>query len=125
MVLLTNVYIDVLRSTYTTSSGTDVPKPYLTHQEGHLTRIKDSMFVPMQASALFATYEVYVEPNVDIKKGDVITNIVRKDTGKKWFNQSDMETWRVLESNVSSPGFGEYRDVTLGRYVGGGPAQGV
>ncbi|GAC1589089.1 MAG: hypothetical protein NVS4B1_33430 [Ktedonobacteraceae bacterium] len=123
MIILANIYFDVLRSLFTAATGTDVAKPYLSHIEGRIGRIKESDLLLLGASAIYADYDLYAESSVDIRKGDVITNIFRKDTGLKWFNQTDMETWRVLQSTVSSPGFLEYRDITLGRFIGGGPSQ--
>lgn len=125
MVLLENVYIDVWRVVYTAGGGTSAPQPYMTNIPGHLTRVHDSMLVTQQSSTLSADYEVYVDPMYDIRRGDVITNIIRKDTRLPYFNQTDAETWYVLQSTLSEPGFGEYRDVNIGRYVAGGPAQSI
>lgn len=122
MIALYNVYVDVLRSIYTVAGGSDVPQPYLSRVPGHLTRIKDSQLMVLPASALKAVYEIYTETGFDIREGDIITNIVRLDNGLKWFPSVDQETWRVVLATVSSPGFMEYRDITIERIVAGGPA---
>lgn len=83
--------------------------------------MKDSPMTPMPNSALKAIYEVYVEPSTDIREGDIIKNIIRLDNNREWFPILGQETWRVLDANNSSPGFLEYRDVKIGRFVGAGP----
>ena len=125
-ILLPNIYFDVWRSTYSPTTGTSVPEPYLHAIIGHLTRKHDAELVIMANSALQAQYEIYTEPSVDVRIGDVIQNIVRRDNGLAWFTQTDSETWRVTKCAVAlSSGFLEYRDITIEREVGGGPAQAV
>lgn len=121
MILLPNVFFDVLRSSYSTVSGTDVVEPYLKHIEGHITRIKDSPKVPSNAATLRAEYELYTDTIYDIERGDQIINIIRINTNKFWFVEGDNEFWTVMDSVNSSPGFLEYKDIIIGQYVAGGP----
>jgi hypothetical protein len=123
MIILANVYFDVLRSSYTSTGGTSEPLPYLQRIEGHLTRIKDSMLMPMSTSAFKATYELYADPEIDIQLGDVVANIIRKDSEQPFFFGQSDEMYRVTDAVNSAPGFVEYRDVTIERIVGGGPIQ--
>lgn len=123
-ILLPNIYFDTWRSTYTASRGTSVPLPNLSSIEGHLTRKHDAELVIMSNSALQAQYEIYTVPSLDIRIGDVIKNIILKSTGRQWFIQTDSETWRVTKCTIAvAGGFLEYRDITIEREVGGGPAQ--
>ncbi len=121
MILLPNVYIDILRSAYTSAGGTDSPRPHLQRVEAHLTRIKDAVLTPLSTSAFESRYEIYTDVSVDIQKGDVIANIIRKDNNKPFFGPNQNEMYRVTDAVNSSPGQLEYRDCSLGRYVGGGP----
>jgi hypothetical protein len=121
MILLWNVFVDVLRSSNNANGATDSPQPYLKRVKGHITRYKDSPFATLSTSAIEAKYELYVDPDIDIQRGDVVMNIIRIATGKPWLPGSDTEQWRVIDATNSSPGFLEYRDTVLGRYVYGGP----
>jgi hypothetical protein len=123
MIVLPNVQFDLLRSVYSPSYGTGAATPYAENIVGHLTRIKDSQLVvaPSLNGALKAIYEVYVDTSVDIRKGDILINIMRLGTEIPFIDIQDQETWRVMDANNSSPGFLEYRDVVVGRFVGSGP----
>lgn len=122
-VLLWNVFVDILRAEIMPNGATDPAQPYLKKQKGHITRYKDSPFAVLSTSALKAEYEIYFDTDMDIQRGDIITNILRIATGRLWLPGSDTEQWRVIDVTNSSPGFLEYRDVVLGRYVYGGPVQ--
>jgi hypothetical protein len=122
-VLLWNVFVDIFRSENMANGATDPAQPHLRRQKGHITRYKDSPFSVLSTSALRAEYELYFDPDVDIQRGDVVTNIIRIATGRLWLPGSDTEQWRVIDVSNSSPGFLEYRDTVLGRYIYGGPVQ--
>lgn len=121
-VVLPNVQFDTLRS-ISNANGTFAATPYAEKYTGHITRIKDSQVVvkPNMQGALKAIYEIYVDTDVDIRMGDIVVNIVRLWTNIPWIDMSDQEVWRVLDANNSSPGFLEYRDVVVGRFIGSGP----
>lgn len=121
MIVLANVYVDIYRSSYSTSSGTDTAQPYLVKVEGHISRIQGAILKPVQAGGvLYSQYALGLDTSVDVQKGDIIKNIRRKDSGKLWFDNTDYQEWRVTDANNSSIGFLEYRDVELTRIVAGG-----
>lgn len=123
MILLANVYVDLYRSSYTAGGATDAPRPYMEHVEAHLTRIKDSPLMAMSSSVLTAQYELYFENGTDVQRGDQVANIIRKDNGRQFFPGRSDEIYMVTDATDSTPGFVEYRDVTVKRIVGGGPIQ--
>lgn len=124
-VVLPNVYFDVWRARFSPARGTSVPTPHLSHIEGHLTRIRDSAPVALLSSALWAEYEIRAEWGIDIVKGDLIKNIIRKDTGELWYDTQADETWVVVNSVGSEPPFLMYQDITIKRYIHSGPGEQV
>jgi hypothetical protein len=121
MILLPNVYFDTLRSSYSTSSGTDTVEPYLRRVVGHMSRVNDSPKIPGPASNIRAIYDLHTDVDVDIQRGDVLINICRIATGQAWVIQGDYEEWIILDYVNSSPGFLEYKDITVGWFLAGGP----
>lgn len=121
-VTLPNMYVDFWRSEHLPNGVTLPPEPYLTHVEGHLTRIRDSELMRLSQSGLKGTYEFYTDITVDIRIGDTVKNFYRKDNGELWYEVTGTETWYVTDVQNSSPGALEYKDVVLERVVAGGPA---
>lgn len=123
MILLANVYVDVLRSSYSAGGATDPARPHLQREEAHLTRIKDSPLMAMSSAVLTSKYELYFDSGTDVQKGDRVANIIRKDNLKPFFPGQSDETYMVTDATDATPGFVEYRDVTIQRIVAGGPIQ--
>lgn len=119
---LPNIYVDIWRSEHTTRGATLPATPYLTHVEGHLTRIRDSQLMRLSAAGLKGTYELYTDVDIDIRIGDVVKNFIRKSSGAVWYEVSDTETWIVTDVQNSSPGALEYKDIVIDRVIAGGPA---
>lgn len=122
MIVIPNIQFDILRSIYNVN-GTNAATPFLENIVGHLTRIKDAQITvkPNMQGALQAIYEIYTDTSVDIRKGDIVVNMYRIGTQILWFETTAQEVWRVIDANDSSPGFLEYRDCVIGRFVGSGP----
>lgn len=115
-----NVYVDVYRSPAATS-GTQVPALLLTQVAAFLFIDKRDGTAVMQTSAIKDIYHMHVDVNTDIRRMDVIRNIVRIDTGLVWDTDTDTEVWRVIEAKNTQPGPLEFRMIKIARMISSGP----
>lgn len=122
-VIMPNILFDVYRSPYTVGRGTGKALPHLYDQEGHISPIPARHVKMQQTSAVYMPYELRSAAGLDIKIGDIITNIRLISSGELWIdNDGGIQTWRVVDPYDMSPGPLSYRMIMVERVIGGGPA---
>lgn len=68
-------------------------------------------------------YELRVEVGLDLRIGDILSNIRLLDTGDTWIDDTgNIQTWRVIDPYDMAPGPAGYRMAVIERVIGGGPA---
>lgn len=122
MAILPNIFFDTMRSQYTALQGSGAPTLFLQNQEGHIQPAAARHLSINAVSAVKVGYTVRVDPGMDIRVGDFLTNIIEIKTGQAWISDDGTQTWNVIDALEATPGILSYRMVVLTRAIFGGPA---
>lgn len=115
-----NVTFNTLRSV-DAGGLTGAAQLYLQNVQGFIMTPRFDNMLSLPTSAMRIEYWLQAAIEADIVKFDVITSIIRIDTGQPWFSTPDTETWRVVAARNSTPGILEHKLLMLSRYVASGP----
>lgn len=124
-VVLKNVVISTSRPTFSQSAGTSVPAAYLSHIDAHAGPVPASDFIMMPDAALTAEYLIKVDVGIDIKTGDVITQVALNNppTYTPWDGLGSNESLWVTFDRDSAAGPLQHRRLYCKRITAGGPSQ--
>lgn len=122
-VVMPNIRFDIFRSNYTVGGGTKAATPFLRDQEGHIATIPARHLRMSSTSSVRIQYELRVEVGLDLRIGDILSNIRLLETGDTWIDDTgNIQTWRVIDPFDMAPGPAGYRMAVVERVIGGGPA---
>jgi hypothetical protein len=92
--------------------------------EAHLETIPARHMRMSSTSSVRIQYELRVDAGLDLRIGDILSNIRLIETGETWIDYAtgNFQTWRVVDPYDMAPGPAGYRMAIVERVIGGGPA---
>lgn len=125
MVVLKNVVISTSRPTFSANAGTSQPSPYLSQIDAHAGPVPSSDFHVLPDAALTSEYLIKVDTDMDIKTGDVITQVSLNNPPvyTPWDGLGSNETLWVTFDRTSAAGPLAHKRLYCKRITAGGPSQ--
>lgn len=124
---LINCTVNTARSTYSAASGTSAPTPYKRGIKGHIEAFAATQYnyKTLPEAALESNFVLKVWPDAqgvlpDVKYGDMLTAIYRKDGKTPWPGVNPNEAFHVVHTMPSTLGFLYHLQVFIARETGGG-----
>ena len=123
-VVLPNVLISTSRPAYSSTTGTSAPTAHLSQIVAHAGPVPASSFHVLPEAALTSDYLIKVDIGVDIKTGDMITQVTLNDppTYTPWDGLGNNETLSVTFDGDSAAGVLQHRQLYCKRITAGGPS---
>lgn len=124
-IVFPNVLIWISRSSYSASTGTSAPAPYLSEIPAHGGPISAQDYRVMPEAALTSNYFFKVDIGTDVIAEDTVTQVTLNDAPlyTPWDQLGDNETMAVVFAQNSAAGPLAHRRLWCRRVTGGGTAQ--